>query len=65
MQWDLPDHPIDALAPSMPEKAGVKAKKKKKKKFRSSKKPTDQEGVMRDPCAGQDREPPPHDVQRD
>ena len=33
----------------MPEKAGVKAKKKKKKKFRSSKKPTEQEGVMRDP----------------
>ena len=33
----------------MPEKAGVKAKKKKKKKFRSSKKATEQEGVMRDP----------------
>ena len=48
-QWDLPDHLVDALAPPMPEKAGVKAKKKKKKKFRSSKKPTEQEGVMRDP----------------
>ena len=47
-QWDLPDHLIDALAPPIPEKAGVKAKKKKKK-FRSSKKPTEQEGVMRDP----------------